>query len=72
MHYVDTILITVLTITSGTFLGLYLAKRKHYNDLVLSNRMDDERRWTDEQFASLYRHLNESKCSKTKGNKIPF
>lgn len=59
MHYTNEILIWGLAILNGITLGLYMAKRKHYNELVMSNRLDSERRWTDEQFDSLWRRIAE-------------
>lgn len=59
MHYSNEILIGVLTVISGVFIGLYMAKRKHYNELVQSNRLDEERRWTDEQIGQLWKHISE-------------
>lgn len=60
MHFTNAdIVIAVLAILNGATLGLYLAKRKNYNDLVTSNRFDDERRWTDEQMHSLWKHIAE-------------
>ena len=73
MHYGNEILMGSLAILSGISLGLYFAKRKQYNELVESNRHDDERRWTDEQIGQLWRHIGQMEngnCSSKGKNKI--
>ena len=70
MHYGNEILIGVLTVISGVFIGLYMAKRKHYNELVLSHRLDEERRWTDEQMTNIWRHIAEIEKGNS-SNKFP-
>lgn len=52
------IIIATLAITNGITLGLYLAKRKKYSDLVLQHKMEEDVRWNAEEITRIWNHIH--------------